>query len=61
MLRLTWFALPRRYGRRLLLEYAREDEGLDELRAKTAAKFSDGPVSKRRKVQTGLGYDEASD
>ena len=27
------------YGRRLVLEWAAEDGGLDELRAKTAAKF----------------------
>lgn len=27
------------YGRRLVVEYAKEDEGLDELRAKTAAKY----------------------
>ncbi|KAG2501693.1 hypothetical protein HYH03_000195 [Edaphochlamys debaryana] len=27
------------YGRRLVVEYAREDEGVEEIRAKTAAKF----------------------
>lgn len=27
------------YGRRLVCEWAAQDEGLDELRAKTAAKF----------------------
>ncbi len=27
------------YGRRLVVEWASEDAGLDELRAKTAAKF----------------------
>jgi multiple RNA-binding domain-containing protein 1 len=27
------------YGRRLVVEYAKEEEGLDELRAKTGAKF----------------------
>lgn len=27
------------YGRRLVVEYAKEDEGLDELRTKTAAKY----------------------
>lgn len=27
------------YGRRLVVEYAKEDEGLDELRSKTAAKY----------------------
>ncbi len=27
------------YGRRLVVEYAKEEEGLDELRNKTAAKF----------------------
>ena len=27
------------YGRRLVIEWAEEDGGLDELRAKTAAKF----------------------
>lgn len=39
------------YGRRLVVEWAKGDEGLDELRAKTAAKFhgdDDGqPVAKR--------------
>ncbi len=29
------------YGRRLVVEYAKEDGGLDELRAKTAAKYRD--------------------
>jgi multiple RNA-binding domain-containing protein 1 len=27
------------YGRRLVVEYAKDEEGLDELRAKTASKF----------------------
>jgi hypothetical protein len=27
------------YGRRLVVEYAKEEEGMDELRSKTAAKF----------------------
>ena len=43
------------YGRRLVVEYAKEDEGLDELRTKTAAKFrgdedeasAQGPAAKR--------------
>lgn len=47
------------YGRRLVVEWAEQgDEGLDEIRAKTAAKFRgeavedfDGaPVPKRRKA-----------
>jgi multiple RNA-binding domain-containing protein 1 len=29
------------YGRRLVVEYAKDEEGLDELRAKTAAKYRD--------------------
>lgn len=29
------------YGRRLVVEYAKDQEGLDELRAKTGAKFRD--------------------
>lgn len=53
--------LPRivfRYGRRLLLEYAKEDEGLDELRAKTKAHMDGGrPSTKRRKTE-GLGIAE---
>lgn len=52
------------YGRRLVVEYAREEEGLDELRAKTGAKFrgdgggdepgagggGGGPAAKRMKL-----------
>ena len=30
------------YGRRLVVEYAAEDAGIDELRAKTASKFRGG-------------------
>lgn len=29
------------YGRRLVTEWAAQEEGLDELRVKTAAKFQD--------------------
>ena len=40
------------YGRRLVVEWAEDEEGLEELREKTAAKFqSDGetPAAKKKK------------
>ena len=47
------------YGRRLVVEWAAAVEGLDELRAKTAAHFHEdneeapGSISKRRKIGHG--------
>ena len=41
------------YGRRLVLEWAAEDGGLDELRAKTAAKFRGDDT---RGLQAGGGF-----
>lgn len=44
------------YGRRLVVEYAKEEGGLDELRAKTAAQFRGddeapaAPAAKRMKL-----------
>ena len=40
------------YGRRLVLEWAEEEGGLDELRAKTAAKYRGGEVEEPRAQQT---------
>ena len=38
------------YGRRLVVEYAEDEEGLEELREKTAAKFqSDGETQAAKK------------
>jgi len=47
------------YGRRLLVERAKEEDGLEDIRGKTAAKFhdSDGPQAKRRKVKGSLMAD----
>lgn len=44
------------YGRRLVLEWAEAEEGVDELRAKTAARFSrdaaqDAPRPKRLRME----------
>eukprot|EP00798_Chlamydomonas_sp_ICE-L_P010822 gene10822-16908_t len=39
------------YGRRLVVEYAEEGEGLDDLRAKTAAKFNDKDAPRSKRVK----------
>ena len=44
------------YGRRLVVEWAENEEGLDELRDKTASKFEEDAAkskSKRKKGTTG--------
>ncbi|CAI5993639.1 unnamed protein product [Closterium sp. NIES-64] len=50
------------YGRHLVLERAKEGEGLDELRAKTAAQFLDGGaggVRQKKRAKLGQGVDDS--
>jgi len=52
------------YGRRLVLEWAKEEESVDELRKKTAERFlASGPPKKRTKLESAItpGKDEDSD
>ena len=45
------------YGRRLVVEWANEDENVDELREKTARKFEDAEKSSSRNTRPRIGAD----
>ncbi|KAK7074290.1 putative RNA-binding protein 19, partial [Halocaridina rubra] len=53
------------YGRRVVLEWAKDDETVEELRKKTAEKFlaygNRGPPLKRKKLEEALGSDATFD